>query len=63
MGVRDLYISTGLQHVRNKTTGENAGYASGEMTFYHVSATKKFLPEEDKPMLPKRKLKIKVLLK
>ena len=49
--------------MKNKTTGEHAGYSTGEMTFYHVSAKKKFIPESDKPMLPKRKFKIKVKLK
>ena len=62
-GLRDLYIQTGLQHVKEKINGENAGYATGEITFYHVSAKKKYVPDVDKPMLPRRTFKMKVLLK
>ena len=48
--------------MKEKIDGENAGYATGEITFYHVSAKKK-LVDETKPLLPKRKFNMRVLLK
>ena len=49
--------------MRSKYVGKNAGYATSEITFYHVSAKRKFGTDNNEPYLPRRRFKIKVLLK
>ena len=58
-----MYVQTGLQHVKPRHSGTTAGYAFGEIEFYHVSAVRKIKYGESDPLVPKRKFKMKVMVK